>query len=236
MEDIKNTSSSAFKEWFYLFAQVFKEHYLMISVVSTLLFFVVCMVFNVAYLSEFGLDYFLFGGIYDAYQMAIANYAVIFFLMFLNICAMLLFFVFDVNRKQNYDPNIKKYYLGFLLIMLIALSHFFLSFLGEKSAIKIKNGLSSRYNIYTNDENYHCHAIFGKTAGYFLVWDYQQMRPKILPGGNVKSFELLVSEPPVLLIPPRYPGDIEKKKSELLKAKNEWDFALKTLCNQVVNW
>lgn len=239
------------------------KYYPVLAAVFTVAFTVICLIFDEFYLATFSIDFFSFGGITDAYQIAISNGVLQAAFWLSIIIAMGFQFVLlklnnakttsDAKKiKGSFDSedilNLKDKF-GFiyqlLLYFVILMAYLFLIKFTlvdfpKSSASDIKNGFSERYNVLANDKKYLCHAIIGGTSQYLFLWNYEDKRPHILPRSNIKSLEQIIPTSPPWRAPvKRFGTSNERFEITMKKLKDkqqEWSLLLSKKCSQQVTW
>jgi len=215
------------------------KHYVLISTIIAMVFSVTCMYFGVAYLREFDINFFLFVGLSDIYQIPLSK-GVILQLLFLIISListliLIISFIVYFIRSNKYI-GVKPYkknlvavliWIGLLVFTIGGFTRAF-SIPGV-NADELKNGFSSRYNINMKNKNYQCVSIIGSSSNYVFAWDYVKNNSIIVTKSFIKDFNQVVPSNPPLSLKTIY-------KISLVKAQNEWSKLLNNTCSQNVRW
>jgi hypothetical protein len=242
----------------------YQNHSIALSTFSVLVFTSFCYFIVTSYFNNFGLDFFIFGGVSDLYQVALYQGLVIELILIsqLFIIIPIVLYVlfktlgeleFSSNNKpvkisKNFDVIRQKLFANAttllemwpLLMAAIVLLGLFsytalLRSLSNYSAEDVKNGFSARYSIETNKKLIPCLSVIGATSSYFFIWDDETKMPSALPKSEIKTINLVVPPPPSNRAPS--PNGNYKKKVELQRELQEkWSSKLEETCHQSVKW
>ncbi|MEN3761574.1 hypothetical protein [Aeromonas veronii] len=242
----------------------YQSHSIALSTFSVVAFTSLCYFIVTSYFKDFGLDFFIFGGVSDLYQVALYKGLVIELILlsqaFIIIPVTLYVFGktlgefevslknkpvkissrFDlIRRKLLGDSSVFNEMWPLLIASIVLVGLFsyvaFLSTLSKYNAEDVKNGFSARYSIETNKSLMSCLSVVGATSSYILIWDDQTKMPSALPKSEIKTINLVVPPPPSNRAPSPN-GDYKKKVEHQRRLQNEWSAKLEDECHQYVKW
>jgi hypothetical protein len=238
------------------------SHYPVLAALFTVVFMAMCLMFNEAFLKLFSIDYFLFGGLTDAYQIPLSN-GIISSLITTSIVIALFFSIYAsgvrisaqikntsvdnsdiLSEKNKFKYVIFKVFNVLIFVAALGLCAFLitlnLTVMPANNAIAIKNGFSERYNVHTKDQVYLCHSFIGGTSQYLFLWNYEDKRPLIVARSSIKMLEQIIPSNPPSWDRKQVHGateeEIETRKNNLKSKQEAWSHLLSSKCSQMVIW
>lgn len=234
-----------------------QNRYVLITI-GILLFTGMSLLFSIRYLSLFGINFFEFSDLSDAYNLTLSQGVFIPIIMsfglimglFIFLVIILLPLLLSLRQTKSSEITFKGdlleplKYIVFLIggIFLTVIVTSPLTTLPAEHAGPIKNGFSERYNVLGNNENNICLLIIGGSSDYFFFWDYSNNRPKIILRSKITSLDQVVPRAPTKFIAAKWPpGSMSDsmyavRKEKLLQTQSAWSVMLEKECSQRVVW
>ncbi|MGE6171049.1 hypothetical protein ACLHZW_17585 [Aeromonas media] len=233
----------------------YQNYSIAISTFSVVIFSAGCYFMVTSYISDFGLQPFIFlGGVSDVYLMALYQGIVIKILSIAFLIAVVSMALYATLTDGNVHNDLSKTtastsrnIFSILSVAIIFIgsigSLIVFNYLPKAEADEIKAGFSARYDIETKKDLKQCHSIIGSTSSYILIWNNESKIASVLPKSEIESLSLVVPQPPARkdfgVTGNRYviPTDEYKRRAKYRdKVQRNWSSILAVKCNQHVEW
>jgi hypothetical protein len=217
----------------------YKDHYLFLSSAILFIFTTLCYLHTDKYFSHFDIDFLIFGGFADVYQVALSN-GVLGAILFISVmtCMITIGFVF---LKDAMEPKS----LAFMKVILLVAATFTVYLAADLIFISgpvydaedVKSGFSTRFNLNAGSDQIRCQTIIGSTKEYVITWDHKAPGVKAIPRSSISRFEMAIGAPPA-----RYLLPIDEKDEQYamhkvnLDNQAKWFRLLMLNCNEEVEW
>ncbi len=217
----------------------YKDHYLFLSSAILFVFTTLCYLHTDKYFSNFNVDFLIFGGFADVYQVALSN-GVLGTTLLIPILTymMTLGFVFLKDEIESKT-------LAFIKLIYVTIVSSTLYFAADLifisgpiyAAEEVKTGFSTRFTLNVGSAEIRCQTIIGSTKEYVLTWDHEVSGVRAIPRSSISQFEMAIGPPP-----PRYLLPVDEKDEEYnayemrLEDQAKWSSLLMLNCNQKVTW
>jgi hypothetical protein len=217
----------------------YKDHYLFLSSAILFIFTTLCYLHTDRYFSHFDIDFLIFGGFTDVYQVALSN-GVLGTILFISVmtCMMTVSFIFIKDAMELKSVAFIK-----LILLATATSTVYLAadmiFISGPlhDAEHVKSGFSTRFNLNVGSTEIRCQAIIGSTKEYLITWDHEKAGIRAISRSTINQFEMIIEPPPGKY--PLPPGENEEDKKAYgihLADQAKWSSLLTKKCNQNVVW
>jgi hypothetical protein len=221
------------------FIEFYKEHYISASSTIFFVFTALCYAYCDNYFSKFDIDFFIFGGFTDVYQVALSN-RVLGLLLFIPLMTLGIILAASTHQKEDNKIAVilKNTLYGVALLFVHWMSFNYIFGSGPARAAEVlKSGFSARYHLHSENEQIRCQAIIGSTKEYIAAWDYDTSKSRMLLRSTITKLELAVGTPPA-----KHPISTKfhtanENDYELLRLEQaKWSRNLLTECNHKADW
>lgn len=217
----------------------YKDHYLFLSSAVIFVFTTLCYLHTDKYFSEFHVDFLIFGGFADVYQVALSNGVLGITLstpVFLYLVTIIwVFFEYEVESRTF--AFLKFFLLSMSLFALYAAVDSILLSGPTYDAEEAKSGFSARFNLNVDSSEIRCQTIIGSTKDYVITWDHKILGVRAIPRSSIIQIEMAIGAPPARYF---FPVDEEDEQYATYKThledQTKWSSLLMLKCNEEVAW
>lgn len=221
------------------FIEFYKEHYISVSSTIFFVFTSLCYAYCDNYFSKFDIDFFIFGGLTDVYQVALSN-RVLGLLLFIPLLTLGIILAASAHKKDDNKIAValKNAFYGVVLLFALWMSFNYIFGSGPARAAEVlKSGFSARYHLQSENEQLRCQAIIGSTREYIATWDYDTSKSKMLLRSTITKLEIAVGIPPAKHpISTRFHKATENDYELLRLEQAKWSRNLLAECNHIADW